>query len=697
MTTKLLLGAALLFMLPVLGDEPVAPIIGAPEAPKDAVENDETPFEVTITERSTNLIGIADSASEGTIGPEQIKRRPLLRPGELLEAVPGLIISQHSGSGKANQYYLRGFNLDHGTDFATYLDGVPINFPTHGHGQGYTDLNFLIPELVQGVTYRKGSYLASQGDFSAAGSAYISYAQRLKSQSSEISLGGFGHRRLLLTGSPQKSNADIVYGLELSQYDGPWVLPEDYDKINGVLRIGKSNDKSRWSLTGMGYSGKWNSTDQIPLRAVQSGQISRFGFVDGTDGGKTHRFSLNAQWHNEGTKSQTDANAYALDYKLNLFSNFTYFLDDPVRGDQFEQADKRRVFGANISHKIDGELGKRKMQNEFGLQARHDRISPVGLYNTQGRVRFNTVRQDEVMQTSVAPYYENRIRWADKFRTVAGLRYDNYHFDVNSSNAANSGNISDSLVSPKVNFIFGPFKSSEFYLSAAHAFHSNDARGTTITIDPKTGAAAQPVTPLVKAKEAEIGWRLGKKNLQSTVSLWTLKLDSELLFVGDAGTTEASRPSRRNGIEWTNYYTPNSMLTFDADFALSRARFSDIDPAGNRIPGAVEGVIALGATIEHPKGYFGGLRLRYFGPRPLIEDNAVRSSSTTLVNGRIGYKLKDGTRLALDVFNLLNAKTSDIDYFYTSRLPGEPAAGVDDIHFHPSESRSFRVSISHDF
>lgn len=687
---KQVLGAILLLTFPLLAQDQNA-------APQTGDDLEETPFEVTITERSTNLIGNADSASEGTVGPEQIKRRPLLRPGELLETVPGLILSQHSGSGKANQFYLRGFNLDHGTDFASFLDGVPLNFPTHGHGQGYTDLNFIIPELVQGVTYRKGSYLASQGDFSAAGSAYISYFNRLSGHRPELSLGQFGHRRALLLGSPQKSNADIVYGLELSHYDGPWVLPEDFNKINGVLRIGKSKQRSRWNLSGMGYRGKWTSTDQIPLRAVQSGAIPRFGFVDGSDGGKTHRYSLNAQYHKETDKSRTDANAYALDYKLNLFSNFTYFLDDPIRGDQFEQADKRRVFGANLSHKIDGKLGNRRMQNEFGLQARHDRISPVGLYNTQGRVRFNTVREDRVTQTSIAPYFENRVRWAEKFRTVAGLRYDKYRFNVNSSIPANSGKQSDALLSPKINFIFGPFKNSEIYLSAARSFHSNDARGTTITVDPKTGLPAQPVTPLVKAKEAEIGWRFGKKKLQSTVSLWTLKLDSELLFVGDAGTTEASRPSRRTGVEWTNYYTPNSWLTLDADFAFSRARFTDVDPAGNRIPGAVEGVIALGAAVEHPKGYFGALRLRYFGPRPLIEDNTTRSSSTTLVNGRIGYRLKNGTRLALEVFNLLNARGSDVDYFYESRLPGEAPGGIADIHFHPSESRSLRVSLSRDF
>ena len=301
-----------------------------------------------------------------------------------------------------------------------------------------------------------------------------------------VEVGGFGHRRLLLLGSPKTPKADIVYGLELQHYDGPWVNPDDFRKINGILRIGKGDADHRWTLTGMGYHGKWNSTDQIPLRAVQSGQIPRFGAIDPSDGGVSHRYSLNGQYHGQNARSRTDANAYFIDYKLNLFSNFSYFLDDPVRGDQFEQADNRRVYGLNAGHVFLGKLGARPMQNEFGLQIRHDDISPVALYLTQARNRFDTVRQDEVKETTLAPYFENRVRWVPKFRSVVGLRYDNYHFDVNSSNPLNSGKNSDSLLSPKLSLIFGPFKRSEFYFNAARAFHSNDARGTTITVDPKT-------------------------------------------------------------------------------------------------------------------------------------------------------------------------------------------------------------------
>jgi len=380
-----------------------------------------------------------------------------------------------------------------------------------------------------------------------------------------------------------------------------------------------------------------------------------------------------------------------------LWSNFTYFLDDPIRGDQFEQEDDRRLYGLNFSHTLDGQMRNRPMSNTFGFQARHDDIGAIGLYNTQNRVRFNTVRADSVKETSYAPYFENRMQWGSKFRTVAGLRYDNYKFDVNAGLPANGGKVSDSILSPKISLAFGPFKGTEFYANAGQGFHSNDARGTTISIDPKTLVAADRVTPLVRANFAEIGVRRSRRKLESTLSLWGLKSKSELLFVGDAGTTEASRPSQRTGIEFSNYYTLSKNVVIDADFAYARARFSDSDPAGSRIPGAIEGIVAMGISYEPPQGLGGALRLRYFGPRPLIEDNSVRSSSSALVNGRIGYRLKGGLQIGLEMFNIFNARVADIDYFYTSRLPGEAAGGVDDIHTHPAESRSVRLSIARRF
>jgi hypothetical protein len=320
----------------------------------------------------------------------------------------------------------------------------------------------------------------------------------------------------------------------------------------------------------------------------------------------------------------------------------------------------------------------------------------VGLYRTAARQRLSTTREDEVGQTMAAVYAQTEVEWTRTFRTMVGLRADRYQFSVTSDNPLNSGAGSDGLVSPKVGAIIGPWNGTEIYLNAGTGFHSNDARGAVTTVDPATGDPADAVTPLVRAKGAEIGLRTVRiRGVQSTVALWYLGIDSELLFVGDAGTTEPGRPSRRVGVEWTNYARLTPWLTVDADLAFTHARFTDNDPAGRLIPGALDRVIAAGVTVD--RGVFGSLRVRHFGPRALIEDGSVTSRSTTIWNGEIGWHLSPRARLVLEAFNLFDAKVSDIDYFYTSRLPGEPAEGVDDIHFHPALPRSARFGVQFSF
>ena len=655
-------------------------------------------------ERSNNLVGTASSASQGTVGARQIAATPHLRTGEILEAVPGLVVTQHSGSGKANQYFLRGFNLDHGTDLATFVDGMPINMPTHAHGQGYTDLNFLIPELVSGIAYSKGSYHADQGDFSSAGSVYVSLFNHLQSNSAEVSSGTFGYRRLVLTGSPRITQGNLVYGLELFHNDDSYVHGDNYHKVTGLVRYGQGDEKNGFTVTGMGYNGKWNSSDQIPERAVTEGIITRFGAIDPTDGGNSYRYSLSGQYQHGNANAETRANAYLIDYKMNLFSDFTYFLDHPEtdppgqQGDQFEQADQRTVAGFAASHDWKSAVANAPVENIAGIQFRNDNITPIGLYQTEAKQVFAITRQDRVTETSFAPYYENRAKWTPTFRTIAGLRYDDYHADVNSSIPVNSGRTHSSIGSPKLGFIFGPWRETEYYLNLAEGFHSNDMRGSTITIDPKSLLPVSRVTPLVRAKEAEVGLRTAiVPHLQSTFALWYLHLDSELVFDGDAGTTVPSRPSERTGVEFTNFYTPTRYLTINADYGFSKARFTDSDPVGNHIPEAIEGVGDVGVAYEPASGAFGSIRLRYFGPRALIEDNSVRSGPSTLVNSQVGYKFVAGMRLFCEVFNMFNVAVDDIDYYYTSRLPGEPAAGVNDIHFHPTEARSVRLGIIYNY
>jgi len=650
---------------------------------------------VEVIGRYDDQIGVFDSASQGEVTREGILQRPLLRPGEVLEAIPGMAVTQHSGDGKANQYFLRGFNLDHGTDFATWVAGMPVNMPTHAHGQGYTDLNFLIPELVSRVLFSKGPYFAENGDFASVGTARILYVDQLPANLATLTYGSFDYVRALVAGSPEVGRGNLVYAFEYQHSNGPWEKPANFNKYNGVLRYAQGTPANGFNVTAMAYSASWSSTDQIPQRAVDEGLVGFYGAIDPTDGGRSSRYSLSGEWRqSEGDVSRA-ANLYAIKSNLRLYSNFIYFLDHPVNGDQFLQSEDRVVFGGDFSQTWFTHWGDLHVWNTVGLQLRRDRLSPVALYSTEGRQRLSTTRADDVTVGNAAPYFSNTIAWTPWFRTIAGLRYDYFRFDVSSDIPANSGNISDSLLSPKLSMIFGPWFNTEYFLNWGQGFHSNDARGTTITVDPKTGDPVQRVDALVRTTGYEVGLRSRiLPGLTTTLALWRLRQDSELLFVGDAGTTEPSRPSQRTGVEWVLQYVPRPWLAFDLAAAATRARFTDDDPAGNRIPGAPDAVVSAGATVDNVNGVFGSLRWRYFGQRALIEDNTVRSQSTSLWNGRLGYYITPKLRAFVDVYNIFNSRAHDIDYYYVSRLPGEPPDGVADRHFHPVESRAVRLTVS---
>lgn len=649
---------------------------------------------IVVTPDQEGLVGDADAASQGVIDDVQLQNRPILRATDALEAIPGVVITQHSGSGKANQYFLRAFNLDHGTDFSVHLDGMPVNLPSHGHGQGYADLNFMIPELVEHIHYRKGPYYVDEGDFSAAGAAHVHYKRDLDRGFADLSVGTFGYRRSLSAGAMSAADGKLLGALELIGDNGPWDNPEKTRKVNAVLRYARGTQSDGFTLTAMAYTNQWNSTDQIPKRAVDAGSVGRFGAIDPTDGGRSSRYSVSANWAQTAGSTSTRASAYVVRSQLGLYSNFTYFLRDPVNGDQFEQVDRRVVSGGELSHTWQTNIAGFGAENVVGVRLRNDNIGEVGLHNTAARQRLSTVRSDSVVQSSAALYFSSTLRWNEKLRTTAGLRGDSYRFKVASDNPANAGRVRDSIASPKFNMVLGPWKDTEYYFNWGYGFHSNDARGATITIDPTTGAPVERVTPLVRAKGTELGVRTSPfKGFQTSVALWRLDLASELLFVGDAGTTEPSRPSHRMGVEWAGHYKASRAMTFDFDMNWSRSRFRNDDAAGNLIPGSPGRTASAGLTYASG-ALSGGFRLRYFGSRPLIEDGSQRSKSSTLLNAKIGYAISKQVKLGAEVHNLLNRKTNDIDYFYESRLAGEPTAGVADVHSHPAEPRSLRMSMT---
>jgi outer membrane receptor protein involved in Fe transport len=640
---------------------------------------------VVVEASRIDQLGVADSANQGVITRKQLETRPLSRTAELLEVIPGVIVTQHSGDGKANQYYVRGFNLDHGTDLRTTVLGMPVNMPSHAHGQGYTDLNFLIPELIDTIRYKKGTYYAEEGDFSAAGAAAFDYVRSLDRGIAGIELGEYQYKRAVAANSTALGPGTLLYAVEAAGQNGPWLLPERYRRYNGVLSYSWKTGADSVRVTGMALQSSWTATDQVPRRAIESGQIGRFGFIDPTNGGDTARQSLSADWQRRTSDGAITANAYLIRSRLDLFSNFTYALDDPINGDQFQQSERRTVAGANIDRTWSHKLGSFDSETTTGFQLRNDRIAPVGLYSTAARQRLSTTREDDVTQTSAALFASNTTRWTPWFRSVAGLRADHYRFEVAGSEDVDSGKVNDTIISPKLSAIFSPNDHAEIYLNWGRGFHSNDARGVT--------QADDPATPLVKATGKEVGMRLSGlvPGLQTSISLWRLNLASELVFVGDAGTTEAGRPSRRSGLEIANYYIPAPGWIIDADLAWSRARFSNASPDGNYIPGAIERTASVGLSMEQGK-WSAGVRLRYFGGRPLIEDNSVRSASSTLINTKLAYAFSRSVKLTAEILNLANRKVSDVDYYYESRLPNEAASSFD-IHTHPAEPRTVRVGM----
>jgi hypothetical protein len=707
---------------------------------------------INVQGRADDLVGIAESGTQGTVGAQEIEERPMLRSGEVLEAVPGLIITQHAGGGKANQYFLRGFNLDHGTDMAMFLDGMPLNLPSHAHGEGYSDMNIVIPELVQRVNFEKGPYYADVGNFGSAGAAHLEFFKTLPENFFQVEGGMYGYARAVFGVSQKLGSGNLLYGGEAYYDDGPWKHPDAFAKFNGLLTYSQGDDAKGFSITARGYHGKWNSSDQMPDSAIPL--VGRFGALNPTDGGNSQRESLQAEWHRQDDKSRTQIMAYGFNYSLDLFSDFTYYLEDPIKGDQFEQQDKRFVAGVDARHTTFSQWFGRKVENTFGLQVRNDRVHN-GLYRTENRTRTNkndiNACNDEPVDAcntnpnlvAVLPaatdvnkftdtmfgfYVENKIQWAEKFRTVLALRGDEARYAVTNVTpsytanelpgapvanfaAANTGTVAKFLPEPKASLILGPWSKTEFYVQGGFSFHSNDARGATQTLQPISPdnpfpTATSRIPALIQTKGAEIGVRTtALSHLQSTFSLWYLHSQSELLQDGDTGGTSASlSPSNRYGIEWANFYTPLEHWAFDFDLANSRAFFTAIDaddaapnsPGGKRVPEAVGVVASSGITMHDYKRFSASLRLRYFGPRDLTSDSIYRSNATLLLNAQVRYRITKEWSFVVEALNLLNRKDSDIDYAYNSRITPTAGATFDRV-LHPVEPFQLRFGLRRSF
>lgn len=661
--------------------------------------------------RAKDLIGLTGSASQGEVSQAQFEYRPVSRNGELVEVVPGAVATQHSGSGKANQYFLRGYNLDHGTDFTTYVDGIPMNMTTHAHGQGYMDINSMIPELVNKIEYGKGPYYAEVGDFSSAGYARMSSMDKLANGIFKFTGGEYGYYRTLVANSNKVGKGDLLYGAEFNLYDGVWQQPEDSKKFNGMARYTLDEGKWGMSVFAKGYHNTWTATNQIPKALVDNGTLGMYDTWDPIDGGNSQRYSLSSNFWNKGDNWKNDANAYVLYYDVDLYSNFTGYLDNPVHGDQIHQFEHRVQTGGNFDHTRFQKLLGFDMDNTLGLQLRHDEIMDLGLDHTQGRQYLSTVSHNNASVTTVSAYLKNQTYWHEKVRTITGVRGDFVNNDVTtlatgSSDptvaSANSGHRGQVLISPKFNLIVGPWYNTEFFINGGYGYHSNDARGTTLQFDPASGdkldSGASRIKPMAWSRGAETGFRSSVvPGLNSTLAFWWLESSQELVFVGDAGTTDVNGKSHRYGMEFDNYYKLTDWLTLDADLALTSARYAEPQEgeSNNFVPNSVGRVVSTGATVVAPNGLFGTLRLRHFGSMPLDTSGKFWSGDTNVVNVGTGYKQKQ-YKFEIDIFNIFGSQKNDIAYAYDSAYPAG-ANAQKGILKHPVEPRMVRATITFNF
>ncbi len=711
---------------------------GPPDAEASATAP--APQEVTIVAQRLQLLGTASTASEGVVDDEELQLTPQYRPGQLLETVPGLIVTMHSGEGKASQYLLRGYDLDHGTDLATFVDSMPVNQPTHAHGQGYTDLNFVIPELADGLAYTKGTYYAGIGDFGAVGSVKMDYRDAIPGQVA-VTGGSFGFERVFAADSKPVGAGELLAASEYQRYDGPFVTPDDARKENLVLRYSQGGKEQGYSVTGMFYHQDWTNTTDIPLRAITEGLVpSRFGSLDPTDGGHARRYSLSVRYRTPWGDGQLSTSAFFIDNELHLFNDFTHDLVDPVHGDQEEQFESRRAFGGAIDYAVPAFVARTENDIAAGGQWRDDNLT-VGRLPSESQKPMpdaddppSDTNLDHVHLLSLAAYLEDTTHWTPALRSVLGVRVDFQHGEDVDEMAAlheaagysNAGSASKTLVQPKASVVYAPHDDVELYVAAGEGFHSADLRGVN------QGRSADPGLPRTPLLARQVGEEIGvraaeSKNLAFTVALYTLWQQSETVLDPDVGQDAAGPPSRRSGYEVNLTYQPRGWLEFYASYSGNRARFTrpfddGTGHVGERIANAPVATGSLAVHLKNLGRWSGGLQYRYLGSYPLSSGPCADSAAakdfpgvaTSCANaptapGQVNakgfgqlnldarYAFESGWNLGLGIYNLADTKASAAEFWYVDRLRSETANSPDgraDVHLHPLEPRMIRVTLS---
>ena len=508
----------------------------------------------------------------------------------------------------------------------------------------------------------------------------------------EVTVGSGDEIRVVVANSFSTEQGSLLYALEHQQTNGMFGLDQDVRKYNGLLKYTGEIGGIPSQLTLTAYDSEWISTNQVPQRAVASGQIDRFGFIDPDLGGQSHRYSLSGRFE----LGEWDLTAYASAYYMSLINNPTYVLNDPINGDEFEQEDERLLFGGSLLRKGAFDFLGLQAASLVGAEVRYDDVQELNLFNTRSRLRYDSVREDDAQELSLSAYAESEFMVSEKLRLTTGLRVDYIRFDVEALRPQNSGSDNDALLQPKFGLAYRLADSLEFYANYGHGFHSNDVRAAVNRIDPVTGEDTEAQDILVEGRGGEIGFRYDNlRGFNVTLTAFELATDSELVFVGDAGTTGPSDPTRRSGVELNAFYSINDRLVIDFSAARASGHFRGLPDGENSITDAHENVAAAGLSYVGTQGITASLRVRYFGDAALTEDESVMKEDSTLVNAGVSYAF-GAWEMGIDALNLFDAEDDDIAYFFESRLPGELEA-VEDIHFHPSNPRIIRAMLRYSF
>ena len=628
------------------------------------------------------------SSSEQIIPGRDFELRPQGRPADVLRLVPGLIINQHQGGGKAEQYLLRGFDADHGTDLALFVDGLPVNLRSHAHGQGYADLHFLIPETVKAVEVVKGPYSPEYGDFETAGAILFLTRDYVEENTLEVGGGSFNTQRYVALISPTRDALKTLIAFEGYRSDGPFEHPNGYLRFNlfakASANIAEGMKLAVWASL---YRAEWHGSGQIPERAIRSGLMDRFGAIDPNEGGVTQRTNLNIDYSWQVTDTHLLAvHVYGSYYALSLFNDFTFFLNDPEHGDMINQRDRRFVAGADTQYAIRSTPFGIPVTSTAGFQYRID-TPHVVLANAVQRHQVGRVQDVSIVEQSYSPYLKFDLTPIEKVRLVTGARGDIFRFQgsehVDTTEPFETRDVTKARPNVKANLILGPWFATELFANFGTGFHSNDARA--VLINPSLDA-------LPTAKGYEFGFRtraLPRTDIFATY--WFLDLSSELVFVGDDGTTEARGRTHREGVEFGVKVQPFDWLSITGDFTYTtKAEFVD---TGTPIPLAPIWTARADITVRLPWGLSSSFEMRYLGDRPADEERQFTARGYTLFNWTGRYRYRN-LEAFLSIENLTNVQWREAQFALTSRLPGEPAHGVNDLHFTPGAPRSFLGGIA---